>query len=67
MSQCKILMQNFEELCLEIDVPLNTKKKVAPTTKLASLGLEIDTVKMQVSIPQKKKISTFYSLKHLNR
>lgn len=53
-SQCKFIMQKFEELCLEIGVPLNAEKTVLPTTNLVFLGLEIDTVKMQVSIPQEK-------------
>lgn len=47
-------MQKFEELCLEISVPLNAEKTVLPTTNLVFLGLEIDTVKMQVSIQQEK-------------
>lgn len=44
-------MQNFEELCSEIGVPLNAEKTVSATTNLVFLGLEIDTVKMQISIP----------------
>lgn len=61
-DHCKTLMQTFEDLCVEIGVPLKTDKTVAPTSSLVYLGLEIDTVKMQVLFPQDNlKSINFYN------
>lgn len=53
-DQCLSLMGTFQELCREMGVPLNNDKTVQPTTCLIFLGLEIDTVAMQIRIPQNK-------------
>ena len=47
-------MSTFQDICRNIGVPLNNDKTVQPTTCLIFLGLEIDTVKMQIRIPQNK-------------
>jgi hypothetical protein len=49
--ECKHLMQTFKNVCFEMDVPLNKDKTDGPTTCLIFLGLEIDTVDMQIRIP----------------
>lgn len=53
-NQCNFLMSTFQEICNGVGVPLNEDKTVQPTTCLIFLGLEIDTVNMQIRIPQNK-------------
>lgn len=53
-NQCNFLVSTFQEICNGVGVPLNKDKTVQPTTCLIFLGLKIDTVNMQIRIPQNK-------------
>lgn len=53
-NQCNFLMSTFQEICNGVGVPLNEDKTIQPTNCLIFLGLEIDTVNMQIRIPQNK-------------
>lgn len=53
-SVCANLMYNFEQLCKELGVPIAEDKTVLPTPVLVFLGLEIDSILMQIRIPQEK-------------
>lgn len=53
-SHCHVLMHTFQSMCVEMGIPLNQDKSVQPTTCLIFLGLEIDTIKMQIRIPREK-------------
>ena len=56
-KSCHQLVSCFERVCSELGVPLAHDKSVGPTTKLVYLGLEIDTIKQAVSIPNEKLIA----------
>jgi hypothetical protein len=53
-NHCNILMHSFQSMCVELGIPLNQDKSVIPTTCLTFLDLEIDTMSMQIRIPQDK-------------
>ena len=53
-QSCHKLVECFEQVCKRLGVPLATDKSVGPTTKLVYLGLEIDSVRQIVSIPEDK-------------
>ena len=53
-SDCVALMDCYISLCSEIGVPLANEKTIGPTTVLTFLGLQIDTNKMIVQIPDEK-------------
>ena len=40
--------------CAELDVPLATEKLEGPSTTLTFLGVEIDTTKMEIRLPDEK-------------
>ena len=54
MSECKSLISNFELMCKNLGVPLATEKTIGPASVITFLGLEIDTNKMCVRIPEEK-------------
>ena len=53
--QCHRLMSCFEAVCADMQVPLTDEQKFGPVTSLAFLGLQIDTINMQVRVPQTKR------------
>lgn len=55
-DHCSQLMTSFEIMCSEFGIPLNKDKTLGPTTSLIFLGLEIDTISMQIRIPAHKVI-----------
>ena len=48
-------MEQFEELTAFIGTPLSPNKKEGLATCLTFLGIEIDTIKQQISIPEIKR------------
>jgi hypothetical protein len=63
-SHCQTLLQTFHSLCEEMGIPLNPDKEQGPTTCLIFLGLEIDTLKMQIRIPGGKVSEICNILEH---
>ncbi|KAJ8307155.1 hypothetical protein KUTeg_015239 [Tegillarca granosa] len=53
-NDCKHLMKCFTDICFEIGVPLAHDKTIGPTPVLVFLGLEINTIEMNVKIPFEK-------------
>ena len=51
---CQNLVETFHQVCKNLGVPLAMAKSVGPTSKLVYLGLEIDSIKQVVSIPETK-------------
>ncbi|KAK3088021.1 hypothetical protein FSP39_013582 [Pinctada imbricata] len=41
-------------MCDEIQIPIKQSKTVNPTTKIVFLGLEIDTIKLEIRLPDEK-------------
>ena len=54
-QECAHFMEQFEELTAFIGAPLSPNKKEGPATHLTFLGIEIDTIKQQISIPEIKR------------
>ena len=51
---CRHLVDSFSNVCNRLGVPLAKDKSVGPTTRLVFLGLEIDSVRQEISIPSEK-------------
>ncbi len=51
-NDCAEAMDIFKEKCQWLGMPLEEKKEEGPSEVLTFLGLEIDTVKMEVRLPQ---------------
>jgi hypothetical protein len=49
-NDCQMLMSAFQELCVELGIPLAEDKRNGPTTTIMFLCLEIDTVLMLVRL-----------------
>jgi hypothetical protein len=45
------LVSTFEQVCMELGIPIAHKTSVNPTTVMVFIGLEIDTSKLMVRIP----------------
>ena len=54
ISACKHLVGCFETICAHFGIPLSKDKSVGPVTVIEFLGLEIDSVKQQVRVPERK-------------
>ena len=55
-KECEVISKSFVDMCTEIGVPLAHDKTLGPSSNLTFLGLEINTVDMQVKIPSEKLI-----------
>ena len=53
-AKCGQDLQAFVNLCLELGVPLAPGKTVAPTRVITFLGITLDTVLMEVRLPEDK-------------
>ena len=53
-DQCYGNQQIIIETCRELGIPLAPHKTVGPTTCLVFLGIEIDTIAMELRLPQDK-------------
>ncbi len=51
---CARLVRVFEQVCEHLGVPLAEEKSIAPTTKIVYLGIQIDSIRQSLSIPQEK-------------
>ncbi|XP_053105446.1 uncharacterized protein LOC128324664 isoform X1 [Hemicordylus capensis] len=65
LSTCKYLMDTFHELAKELGVPLAPEKTEGPTTRLAFLGIEIDTVAQCCRLPPEKVLALEQRLRQL--
>lgn len=55
--ECAKALQSFRTLAQDINIPIQEEKTVSPTTVLTFLGIEIDTVKCEVRLPEDKLTS----------
>jgi len=51
---CESNMQKLGEICTELGVLVATAKTVGPTTCLTLLGIEVDTDRLELRLPQEK-------------
>ncbi len=56
-SSCTRLVKILEDVCQKFGIPLSEEKAVGPSTSLTYLGLEIDTVRQLVLIPEVKLLA----------
>lgn len=47
-------LQSFSDMCLDCGVPIKHSKTVLPSTTIQAHGIEVDSVKMQLRLPQDK-------------
>lgn len=52
------LIKSFEHVCNDIKIPINHEKSEGPVTILEKLGLEIDTTRMEIRVPENKILKT---------
>ncbi len=53
-NECAEAMSIFKRTCQWLGMPLDERKEEGPSEVLTFLGLEIDTLKMEVRLPQEK-------------
>ncbi len=53
-DECRRAMDVFKETCQRLGMPLDESKEEGPSEVLTFLGLEVDTVRMVVRLPQEK-------------
>ena len=51
---CQEIVNSFHEICDNLGIPLAKDKAVGPTTIIEYLGLQIDSVRQEVSVPPEK-------------
>lgn len=56
-SKCYSALMSFYKLAQDIGLPIKPSKTVLPTKTLTFLGLELDTVKFEIRLPQDKLVS----------
>ena len=57
-DRCSLAMQQFQDVCNELGVPLASEKTEGPVQAITYLGLEIDAKQGQVRIPHDKLVKT---------
>jgi hypothetical protein len=55
-SRCHETLETFQDVCKSWGVPLADDKTVEPVEVLTFLGVELDTIKMEMKLPQDKII-----------
>ena len=55
-EDCLIALNQFKHICFLLGVPLALDKTEGPATSLPFLGIQLDTVLMQASLPQDKVV-----------
>lgn len=53
-NNCLKSLENFLQLCNDIGIPIKNEKTVYPTTTITFLGLEVDSLTMEVRLPRDK-------------
>ena len=53
-SECSVALNVALELCGRLGVPIAEQKLQGPTTSLSFLGIEVDTMAMELRLPQEK-------------
>ena len=53
-ERCQFSLDTFNNICKYINFPVALEKTVTPTQRLEFLGIEIDTVKMVLRVPETK-------------
>ena len=55
-KECQEAMQVIQEVAGKLGLPMEPKKTVGPTQQITFLGVEIDSVAMEVRLPQEKLV-----------
>ena len=51
---CQEALKLFEDICLDIGVPLAPEKTMGPSQVLPFVGIQLDTIQMEASLPEDK-------------
>lgn len=57
LDQCAFLLASFKDICAQLRVPLAEEKTAGPCQVITYLGLEIDTIKRIIRVPDGKVLS----------
>ena len=55
-TRCKVVLTEALHCCQQLGVPIAENKIEGPTTTLIFLGIEIDTIKEEIRLPQEKLV-----------
>ena len=64
-SKCYSALMAFHVLARDICLPIKSSKTVYPSTTLTFLGLELDTVKFEIRLPEDKLVALRNEMKKL--
>ena len=53
-NSCQKIVEIFHDVCDRLGIPLAKEKAVGPSTEIVYLGLKIDSIKQEISVPEEK-------------
>ena len=65
MEGCAEMLQTFHTLCADIGIPINYNKTEGPTTTISFLGIQLDSVNNQATLPLEKVTRYTLLMEHL--
>ena len=54
-DECKVALECFTRICQQLGIPLAPEKTVGPSTVLEFLGIGLDTERMTIFLPERKR------------
>jgi len=64
-TQCQETMHKFEQVCTSLWVPIANEKTKGPSTVITFLGVEFDTINMELRLPSEKLQKLQLQLDHI--
>ena len=61
---CQHTLLVFHQTCDQLGIPISIEKTVEPTTSLTFLGILLDTLSMQMRLPQDKLTELLTQIQH---
>jgi hypothetical protein len=64
-TQCQETMHTFEQVCTSLGIPIANEKTKGPSTVITFLGVEFDTINMELRLPSEKLQKLQLQLDHI--
>ena len=64
-TQCQETMHTFEQVCTSLGIPIANKKTKGPSTVITFLGVEFDTINMELRLPSEQLQKLQLQLDHI--
>ena len=64
-EQCQQALETLQRVCQDMGVPLAPDKTHGPSTQLEFLGIGFNTQKLQLQLPERKRVALFGLVKEL--